>query len=238
MLEGKRILAVVPARGGSKGIPLKNIHPLAGKPLIAYTAEVVRALDWIDCAVVSTDSEKIAQAARAAGLAVPFLRPESIAGDRIADWDVLVHALGECERLHGGVYDVVLMLQPTSPFRTAAQVEATARKLIAGNYDAVWTLSLTDSKAHPLKQLILNGEFVDYYDPRGAEIIARQQLTPVYHRNGVAYAITRQCLLEQGSIKGRRCSAVVIEGPVANIDTHLDLRIAETLLADREQRNG
>lgn len=231
MLNGRRILAVIPARGGSKGIPLKNIYPLAGKPLIVYTADVVKELNWIDYAAVSTDSGEIARVARAAGLNVPFMRPESISGDRIGDWDVLTHALNECEQLNSCIYDIVIMLQPTSPFRKASHVAEAVNRLIAGNYDSVWTLSKTDTKAHPLKQLVIKGELFDYYDPAGATIVARQQLCPLYHRNGVAYVITRSCLLDQKSIKGTRASAVVIEDPLVNIDTLEDIEWAEFLLA-------
>jgi CMP-N,N'-diacetyllegionaminic acid synthase len=231
MYAGKRILAVVPARGGSKGIPLKNIRPLGGKPLIAYAAETVKQLAEVDRAVVSTDHEGIAEAAGQSGLAAPFRRPPGLGGDRIGDWDVLTHALRIMEELDGVVYDVVLMLQPTCPLRTPDHVRQTFRKLIDGGFDAVWTLSPTDSKAHPLKQLVLNGDLMDYYDPRGTQIVARQQLTPVYHRNGAAYAITRQCLLEKQSIKGDRCGAVIVPEPLANIDTEQDIAFAEFLLS-------
>ena len=230
MLRGKTILVVVPARGGSKGIQLKNIYPLAGKPLLAYTAEIVRQLDIVDRAVVSTDHEEIAHVARSNGLDVPFYRPESLSGDRIGDIDVLTHALEEMERQDQRAYDVVVMLQPTSPMRTAEQVRKTIETLLTGGYDAVWTVSPTDSKAHPLKQLVIANDHLEYYDPAGSQIIARQQLQPVYHRNGVAYAITRTCLLEKHSIKGDRTGVVMIDEPVANIDTEFDIRFAEFLL--------
>ena len=230
MLRGKTILVVVPARGGSKGIKLKNIYPLAGKPLLAYTAEVVRQLDIVDRAVVSTDHEEIAHVARSNGLDVPFYRPESLSGDRIGDIDVLTHALEEMERQDQRAYDVVVMLQPTSPMRTAEQVRKTIETLLIGEYDAVWTVSPTDSKAHPLKQLVITNDHLEYYDPAGSQIIARQQLQPVYHRNGVAYAITRTCLLEKHSIKGDCTGVVIIDEPVANIDTEFDIHFAEFLL--------
>ncbi len=231
MYAGKRMLAVVPARGGSKGIPLKNIRPLGGKPLIAYTAEIVKQLPEVDRAVVSTDHEGIAEAAEQSGLVAPFRRPPDLGGDRIGDWDVLTHALRIMEELDGTRYDAVLMLQPTCPLRSPDHVRQAFQKLIDGGFDAVWTLSVTDSKAHPLKQLALSGDFMDYYDPRGAEIVARQQLKPVYHRNGAAYAITRQCLLEKQSIKGDRCGAVIVTEPLANIDTEQDIAFAEFLLS-------
>jgi CMP-N-acetylneuraminic acid synthetase len=123
------------------------------------------------------------------------------------------------------------MLQPTSPLRTSAQVLGAIRMLIDGGWDSVWTVSQTDSKAHPLKQLIVKDGALSYYDDAGAGIIARQQLAPVYHRNGVAYAITRACLLEQSSIKGHRAGALVIDGHHVSIDTDEDLKIVELLIA-------
>jgi CMP-N,N'-diacetyllegionaminic acid synthase len=231
VLEGRTILVVVPARGGSKGVPLKNIRPLLGRPLIAYTADVVKALDYVDRAVVSTDHPEIAHIAEQAGLSVPFLRPADISGDRISDVPVLIHALTEMEQRDGRRYDVVVMLQPTAPLRQPTQVDAAIRKLLSGDWDSVWTVSPTDLKYHPLKQLNLDAAgAVSYFDPRGAGIIARQQLEPIYHRNGVAYALTRGCLLDHQSLLGRRGSAVVIEEKMLSIDTVEDFEQTEALL--------
>jgi CMP-N,N'-diacetyllegionaminic acid synthase len=231
MLDGRRILAVIPARGGSKGIPLKNLAPVAGRPLLAWTADTVRALDWIDRAVVSTDHLVIRQAALDAGLHAPFMRPPELSGDRIGDLDVLTHALNATESDDGSRYDVIVMLQPTSPLRRPEQVTAAVKKLIDEAFDAVWTVTATDLKAHPLKQLVVDADGrMRYYDERGAAIVARQQLAPLYHRNGVAYAITRQCLLSQRSLLGTNGGAVVIEEPLVNIDTTDDLERADALL--------
>ena len=231
MFKGRRVLAVVPARGGSTGIPLKNLRTVGGVPLVARVGHVVKAVPSIDRAVVSTDHDEIARVAEESGLAAPFRRPEVISGAIIGDWDVLIHALETMEGLDGLVYDIILMLQPTSPSRSAEHVEKTMALLVAGDFDAVWSVSETDSKGHPLKQLVVSDSHdLDYYDQRGASIVARQQLTPVYHRNGIAYAFTRQCLMEQRSIKGRRAGAVIIKEPVANIDTELDIQWAEFLL--------
>jgi len=197
MVESKRILAVVPARGGSKGVPLKNIRPVGGIPLIAHTARTISECPFIDRAVVSTDGEAIARIAEESGLAAPFRRPESLSGDRIADWDVLVHALVEMERIDACVYDVVMMLQPTSPLRKPSQLIKVLETLILERYDSVWTVSETDVKFHPLKQLVITDGRLDYFDPRGRDIIARQQLGKAYHRNGLAYAMTRACLLNE-----------------------------------------
>jgi CMP-N-acetylneuraminic acid synthetase len=134
------------------------------------------------------------------------------------------------ERIDRRTYDTVLMLQPTSPLRKPEQVTHALAKLLEGGYDAVWTVSPTDSKAHPLKQLTLKDDRLEFYDPAGRAIKARQDLEPVYHRNGVAYALTRRCLVELGSIWGERASAVVIDEPLANIDTLEDIRWAEYCL--------
>jgi CMP-N-acetylneuraminic acid synthetase len=230
----RRILAVCPARGGSKGIPLKNLKLFMGVPLVARVGHLVREIPMIDRAVVSTDHPEIVRVASEAGLDAPFLRPEEISGDRISDAQVLLHALLEMERIDGVTYDIVVMLQPTSPLRRAEHVTDTIQMLVDGEWDAVWTVSETDSKEHPLKQLSVEEGRLDYYDPRGAEIIARQQLAPVYHRNGVAYAMTRRCLVEGGNIKGERTGALVIEGQMVSIDTLWDLELAELI----ERRRG
>lgn len=238
MLAGKSILVVVPARGGSKGVKLKNIRTIGGVPLVTLVGRVVKQLPYVDKAVVSTDHPDIAAVARETGLEVPFMRPEHLSGDIVADGPVLKHALVECEKRDNRIYDVIVMLQPTSPFRTPEQVTETVRKLLTGGYDAVWTVSETDSKAHPLKQLVLHDDLLDFYDPQGAHIVARQQLTPVYHRNGVAYAMTRECILTGGSIRGARTSFVVIKEFMANIDSELDFKFAEFILEQTDAAKG
>lgn len=232
MIQSCRVLAVVPARGGSKGIPLKNLKPVRGRPLVALVGDVVAKVPEIDRAVVSTDHEEIARVAHDAGLADFFRRPPEISGDRIGDFDVLLNALEEAERHDACRYDVVVMLQPTSPVRSPAEVSGTIRMLADGNWDSVWTVSETDLKYHPLKQLTVggNGE-LGYFDERGGQIIARQQLVPVYHRNGVAYAMTRQCLVEQRTIMGRRSAAYLLEGDRVSIDTLADIERVEGILA-------
>ena len=227
MLLSKKILVVVPARGGSKGIKLKNLRKVNGIPLVAIAGKVAVSLPYVDRAVVSTDHPEIRDAAVLSGLDAPFMRPDSLSGDIVGDTEVLTHALLEMEKIDNVQYDVIVMLQPTSPMRTPEHVTQTVTKLIEKGYDAVWTVSETDSKSHPLKQLVIEGDRLDYYDEDGNKIIARQQLKPVYHRNGAAYAITRSCLLESKSIKGENTSAVIIKMPLVNIDTEFDLQLLE-----------
>lgn len=236
MLNNQRILAVVPARGGSKGILLKNLHPILGRPMISYVGDIVRALPCIDRAVVSTDHEEIARVADAAGMAAPFRRPVEISGDRIADKDVLLHALQTMEQIDGCIYDIVLMLQPTSPLRRPEHVQQTLDMLQDGTWDAVWTLSETDSKNHPLKQLTVREGELDFYDSDGKKIVARQQLTPVYHRNGVAYAVNRRCLLEYDNIMGGCTGGLVLEGNFISIDTEWDVALVEFILSRQDKK--
>ncbi len=234
MYRNKKVLAVVPARGGSKGVPLKNIQPIKNIPLVGWVGRCVGDCPFIDRAVVSTDSDEIAAAAEAYGLSVPFRRPEALSGDRVADFPVLEHALLQAEELDGCIYDIILMLQPTSPLRQPRHIEASIEKLLDGKFDSVWTVSETDSKAHPLKQLTVSASSdLDYYDQKGKEIIARQQLSPVYHRNGACYAFTRECLVGQKTIKGEKAGAVITE-PMVSIDTTFDFKLVEFLLDNQE----
>ncbi|MGH6628378.1 MAG: cytidylyltransferase domain-containing protein [Burkholderiales bacterium] len=235
MFEGRRTLVVVPARGGSKGVKLKNLREVGGVPLVALAGRVASQLAWLDRAIVSTDHLEIARMAKEAGLDCPFMRPENISGTIVSDWQVLIHALAETERLDGKTYDIIVMLQPTSPGRTPAHVDDTISHLVKNNFDSVWTVSETDSKSHPLKQLLVSGTGeLSYYDPAGARIVARQQLTPVYHRNGIAYAMTRECLTVQKSILGKRPGAIVTESKLPNIDAEIDLLWANFLVAQNK----
>ncbi|MGB5055078.1 MAG: acylneuraminate cytidylyltransferase family protein [Nitrospirales bacterium] len=233
MIDNQRILAVCPARGGSKGIPLKNLAPFWGIPLVARVGQLVREIPIIDRAVVSTDLPEIAEIAKNSGLDAPFFRPPDLSGDRISDAPVLIHALEEMEHQDNVQYDIVIMLQPTSPLRRPEHVIQAIEMLVAEQWDAVWTLSETDSKSHPLKQLTLDSGKIDYYDPNGGQIIARQQLTPVYHRNGVAYVMTRNCLLEGRSIMGKRTGALLLDEHLVSIDTMWDLKLAEFIFSSQ-----
>ena len=233
MISNKRILIVVPARGGSKGIPLKNLRKVNGVPLVAAVGKIIKSLSEIDQSVVSTDHEEIASVAEDAGIAAPFRRPKELSGDRISDIEVLTHALLEMELIDSVTYDIIVMLQPTSPLRKAKHVLDTIKMLVDGAWDAVWTVSETDSKSHPLKQLIVDKNSLNYYDISGGEIIARQQLKPVYHRNGIAYAITRECLLNKKSINGDRTGAFIIKGDHISIDTERDLDLVEFILSSK-----
>ena len=240
MYNNLRVLVVVPARGGSKGVKHKNIHPLNGKPLITYTADLIQGMTFVDRAVVSTDDQSIADVAKASGLDAPFVRPDSIAGDRIGDADVLRHALIEMERLDQVQYDLIVMLQPTCPLRRSSHVESAIKTLVEEGRDAVWTVNPTDLKYHPLKQMAIDDHgTLQLFDPAGENIIARQQLSPTYTRNGACYAFSRECIHDQKTILGANNGAVVLHEQLVSIDTLEDFDIvANVMTAQNELSRG
>lgn len=223
MYLDKSVLAVVPARGGSKGIKLKNLRKVMGKTLIEHVATVLSELEWVDKSIVSTDHAQIIEHSLECGFEVPFVRPDDISGDTISDFQVLEHALKESESFYKQQFDIIIMLQPTSPLRTSKDIKDTVNLLINDSLDSVWTLSETDLKFHPLKQLKINDGKLYFDDPMGSKIIARQQLNQTYHRNGVAYAFTRECLLNQQTILGNNSGGLILENLNISIDTEEDI---------------
>ena len=235
MRQGKKILVVIPARGGSKGIPHKNIALVAGVPLIRYTTELLRELDWVDDAVVSTDDSAIAEEALRSGTAEIIWRPADLSGDRVGDMPVLAQALAEKESGKGFSYDVVVMLQPTSPLRTAVEVEECVDTLLGGIWDSAWTVSETDTSYHPEKQVQIasNGE-LSFFIESGKSVVARQELQPAYHRNGVAYAFSAEFVRDATSVfSPARSTALVSPGQHISIDTPADLERVETAMRER-----
>ena len=237
--EKKRILAVVPARGGSKGIKLKNLKKINGKSLIQIVSEVILKSKIFTNAVVSTDNNLIRKEALKFGLDVPFIRPKSLSGDFISDVEVLRHALKKSESFYKVQYDYIMMLQPTSPLRTKKDLLKLASMMNKKKYDAIWTISETDLKFHPLKQLKIKDDFLNFWDSKGKNIIARQQLNSVYHRNGVGYIISRECLVKKNSIKGSKTGFLLIKTPQISIDTTEDLKkaISDAKSGQAEIRN-
>lgn len=236
MASKPKVLAIVPARGGSKGIPLKNLKKVAGKSLLARTLELAQSVPEITDICVSTDHSEIKTAAlNFEGVAV-IDRPRELSGDRVADSPVLQHATADMEKSSGQPFDVVVMLQVTSPLRTIDDVKGSIAKLVTTGCDAVWTVSPTELHFHPLKQLVLDDDStMRLFDDRGLQIIARQQLTPVFHRNGSCYALRRDFLMNaDGLFSPHSSQAVISEGERVNIDTEDDLLRAEKLLLQKE----
>ncbi len=233
MINGQNILCVIPARGGSKGIPYKNLKQIQGLSLVARAGIIANKIKEIDRIILSSEDKKIISEAQKFGISVPFIRPKYLSGGRISDYQVLSHALQKVEKIDKKEYGIIVMLQPTSPMRKPENVKDAIYKLLKDKLDSLWTVSKTDSKSHPLKQMIFKGEKLDYYDPNGAKIIARQQLKDIYHRNGIAYVFTRECLMKQKTIKGKNSGALIIEGTNISIDNYFDLELVEFLFSTK-----
>jgi CMP-N-acetylneuraminic acid synthetase len=231
--RGFTVLAVIPARGGSKGIPRKNLVEIAGVSLVGQAARVAASLPWLDLAILSTDDPEIAEEGRKFGLEVPFLRPAELAADTTSSVDMWRHAWLAAEKVWSARFSISVLLEPTSPLRKAEDIEKTVLALIEGDHLAAATVSRTPAHYTPEKTLLVdeNG-LIRFYLAEGAKHALRQGIPAYYHRNGLCYAVRRETLVLRGSILDEDCIAVVIERPVVNIDDHLDLRVARMLSMD------
>jgi len=226
-----KVLGIVPARGGSKGIPHKNIVPLLGKPLLAYTAEAALASKRLSRVVLSTEDKDIARVGHQCGLEVPFLRPVELARDETPTIPVVQDVVRRLEAI-GELYDAVFILQPTNPLRRTEDIDGAIELLERTAADSV--ISFVDvGEKHPARMKILTSEgwvidppFAEQYEGQ-----RRQDLPKLYLREGSVYLTRREILMEQHSLKGSHCRAWIIPPERAcNIDTTFDLFLAEQLL--------
>jgi len=226
--KGRTVLAVVPARGGSKGIPRKNLCKVGGLSLIAHVARTTRALDWIDRAVLTTDDQEMAEEGRQHGLEVPFMRPDALATDSADPNEMWRHAWSESEKHFGCEFDVSLLLQPTTPLRRPEEVERTLATLIEGGHAAAATVCTVPADFLPQRILQLGGDGrLSFYLPEGPGVTRRQDAAPLYYRDGTCYARTRRSMIEEARDVEEDCVAVVIDRFVVNIDEPFELELAE-----------
>jgi CMP-N-acetylneuraminic acid synthetase len=228
-----RILGVIPARGGSRAVPRKNLRLLGGKPLLWWTVEAAKGSKRLTRTVLSTEDEEIADIARTLGADVPFRRPPELATDRALSMPVMQHALQVVEQMeHGTPYDALVMLQPTAPFRTSEDIDGAIEMFEATGADSVISVTNVDGH-HPARMKYLeNGRLVDPPFCETYENQPRQELRPMYVKNGAIY-VTRRAVLLAGSFKGHTCLAWVMPAErSANIDSLADFAYA-AWLADR-----
>jgi CMP-N-acetylneuraminic acid synthetase len=235
MDQGPKVLAVIPARGGSKGVPRKNIRPVCGKPLISYTIEhALSAQDRFYRVIVSTDDVEIATIAREQGADVPFLRPADLARDESPVIPMLQHAVEFVERQDGVRMDWICLLQPTEPFRTVTDLEQCLQLGFAGGCDSV--ISVVQVFAtHPILMKRIEADRLLPFCVEEREGTRRQDYRPAaYMRNGSIYLTRRDVLMEQGSIWGATIRPYVMpmERSVS-IDTELDLKLAELMMSEQ-----
>jgi len=232
-----RILGLIPARGGSKGIPRKNIFPVAGKPLLAWTCEAALASKSLSRVVLSTDDEEIAEVGRAWGVEVPFLRPAELATDTATSVDVALHALDWLEEHEGWHAEVIVLLQPTSPLRTATHIDEAVAVFNVAAADTVVSVVPVRHNLSPFTLMRLeNGRLYDFWDqPLPFDRYRRQETPPLFARNGPALLVTRaQTLRCRKSFYGDFVAAYVMtEEESLDIDTPADLALAEWRLARR-----
>jgi CMP-N,N'-diacetyllegionaminic acid synthase len=225
------ILGVIPARGGSKAIPRKNLALLAGRPLIAHTCEAARASSRLTRVIVSTDDEEIAAAARALGVEVPFLRPPALAQDDTPMLDVLVDLLAALEDRSAYRPAIVVLLQPTSPLRRAQHIDAAVDLLIASGADSVVSVTQVPHQFTPSSLMRLDGDRLVAAD--GAGPLRRQDKPALYARNGPAVVATRrETLVDQRALYGRDTRPLVMSREESlDVDDGFDLEMAELLMA-------
>lgn len=229
------ILAIIQARGGSKGIPGKNIKPLAGKPLIAWTIEAARKARSVTRTIVSTDDDDIANCAREHGADVPFLRPPELATDTAKSIGVLQHALEWLAKHERYTPDIVVQLKPTNPLRTEKLIdECVALYQASANIDAVITVSKVP--IHPLKMWKFEGESVHPFIPenvfgiREAAKMPRQSLPEAFGNNSCVHVINPDTIRAGSSIGTHVKGVVVSREEAINIDEPIDFMVAEVLL--------
>lgn len=233
MIDGKRILAIIPARSGSKGIPHKNIRPLGDKPLMAYSIEAARGSRYVDEVMVSTDSEEYAAIARSWGASVPFLRPAALAGDKAKTIDAVLHVSDEYEQ-RGEPFDIALLLQPTSPFRTTEDIDGALEFFLERGSRGL--VSISRSEVSPL--LIRT-----YHDGVLQNLLAmdstvrRQDMEDYYRVNGAIYINATDELAPTTSLNDNPIGFIIEEEHGLDIDEPLDFLVAQVVLEDRLQKS-
>lgn len=228
-----RFLALIPARGGSKGLPGKNLRVVAGKPLISWTISAALGCDMIREVVVSTDCKEIADVALSCGALVPFMRPAALASDTATSFEVVEHALSALGRDR---FDAIVLLQPTSPLRTSRDISQAIAMFKNSNVQSL--ASVCETKKHPnwMRTLSADGLLTCYEDKR--VVTRRQGLPPVYVLNGAIYissvaALVRTRLLVSDPVLGY----VMPESKSFDVDSETDLKICEMLLSGDELLN-
>jgi CMP-N-acetylneuraminic acid synthetase len=239
MVNKYNILGVILARGGSKGIPKKNIYPINGHPLISYTINAGLNSKLIDKLVVSTDSKEIAEQAIIYGAEVPFMRPAKLSGDTVWSRDALKHAVIECEKYYGIQYDFIIELPCIAPLRDKDDINSALTKLIQTGADSVISVCQMQDK-HPVRmKRIIDDQLNDFCSefPEG-EGSRRQDLEPCFIRNGAIYSMRRSTIVDDFSRNGKDSRPYIMpEEKSVNIDTKVDLKLAEILITEGHCNN-
>ena len=228
MYKANKILCVIPARGGSKGLPGKNIKELLGKPLIAYTIEQAKESKYIDRVIVSTEDIRIADISKEYGAEVPFIRPNELALDDSSTIDVLLHAIDWIEKMQGYVFDILVLLHVTTPLRSVEDVDNCIELLIEKNADNVFTV--TEAHRNPYFNMVeVNNGKVKLV--KKGNFVSRQSAPQVYDMNSSIYVWRKDILKKKKSIFLENSYTYTMpKERSVDIDDSIDFRIAEMLL--------
>ena len=226
-----KLLAIIPARGGSKGVPRKNIKSLNGKPLIAYTIEAAKHSKYIDKTIVSTEDEEIKDISLEFGAEIPFLRPEELATDNAPTIDAILYTVNRLKEEYNYVPDYVCLLQCTSPLRNSKHINEAFIKLKKTNMDAI--VSICEAQINPYWSNVFKGDKLDYFLEVGKTITRRQDLPEIYRINGAIYIVKTQILIESKTFEPENLTGYIMdESSSIDIDTDLDFKIAEVMIKE------
>lgn len=224
-----KILGIIPARGGSKGIPRKNIKKLCGKPLISYVFNAAIKCDLITELILTTDDFEIAEIGKSLGMEVPFIRPKELSNDTAKSIDVVKHAILEMERIKKTEFEYIILLQPTCPFTTTKQIEETIELIQKKELDTVSTVTNV-AHSHPSFMYIQeNSEFKKLIN-ENKDYSSRHQLPKVFVRCGNIYVAKKEFVFSNGKLLGGKKDFLEIDTKHAvNIDEPIDWVIAEAI---------
>lgn len=230
MIENKKVLAIIPARGGSKGIPKKNIKAVSGKPMINYTIEAARECDYIDKVIVSTDDEEIAEISMKAGAVVPFLRPDELAVDDAELIDVVMHAIEFYER-KAERYDIIVLLQPTSPLRTSEDLQKALEYYMRKGEKSL--LSISEVSEHPKMMRKFNDEN-ELQKMLGEDGDGTESGSKKYYKvNGAIFINSMSELSEKTKFENNVMGYVLSKEHGIDIDVPEDVVVAEYYLSQK-----
>lgn len=228
------IIGIIPARGGSVDVHLKNIHELCGKPLVYYVIKAALASGYLRRVIVSTDHEEIARISKQYGAEVPFRRPADISGGDVPTHCVIQHAVRFIEKEENQKIDIAVTLQATTPLLSSNDIDSTVKKLIKDNVDSAITVKQVGE--HPWWMVTMDKKgFIKPFlvQDLAGEITIRQNLDTLYIPNGAVYATKRAVLMNENRIIGKRCSAVIMPlDRSVDIDNLLDFKIAEAIIKE------
>jgi len=228
-----RILGLIPARGGSKGIPGKNIKLMGGQPLLKYTIDSAKRSKFLSNLILSSDDSEIIEVAKLLNLEVPFIRPESLSRDSTPSLDVLKHAL-KFYADQGQTFDAICLLQPTTPFRKEGLIDEAINTFIKKEYDSVISVREIPSDFNPHWAFEDHAGTLKIATGEVAPITRRQELPKAYHRDGAIYLTKAEVILNSNSLLGNKIGFIdTTDQEYVNLDTMEDWKMAEEILKKR-----